>query len=95
MYVIVAAQTASGLIAPFGGMFAGWLLGGSTPSPLRRAWLKLQLARLDAEARREARTRKDRVGRSNLRVIEGGRHDSDSDDSEGGPSNRDGGRWLN
>lgn len=91
MYLIIAAQTPSGLIAPFGGMLAGWLFGGGTPSPLRRAWLKLRLAQLDAEARREARARRSRVGRSNLRVIEGGRHrDSDSGD----PSKRDG-RWLN
>lgn len=95
MYVIVAAQTASGLIAPFGGMFAGWLLGGSTPSPLRRAWLKLRLAQLDAEARREARVRKGRIGRSGLRVIKGGRRERDSDSgSESGSSKRDD-RWLN
>jgi membrane associated rhomboid family serine protease len=93
MYVIIAAQTPSGLIAPFGGMFAGWLLGGSSPSPLRRGWLKLRLAQLDAEARREARARKGRIGKSGLRVIEGGRQrDSDSDPGE--PSKRDG-RWLN
>ncbi|HEY8946895.1 MAG TPA: rhomboid family intramembrane serine protease [Polyangiaceae bacterium] len=92
LYVIIAAQTPSGLVAPFGGMLAGWLLGGSSPSPLRRAWLKLRLAQLDAEARREARARKGRIGKSGLRVIEGGRQrDSDSGEQ---PSKSDG-RWLN
>lgn len=92
LYVIIAIQPPSGLIAPFGGMLAGWLMGGSSPSPLRRAWLKLRLAQLDAEARREARTRKGRLGKSGLRVIDGGREDGS--DSGEAPSKRDGG-WLN
>lgn len=91
MYVIIAAQTPSGLVAPFGGMLAGWLLGGSSPSPLRRAWLKLRLAQLDAEARREAKVRKSRAGKSGLRVIEGGA----KGDSDAGPTNKRDGRWLN
>lgn len=93
LYVIIAAQTPSGLVAPFGGMLAGWLLGGSSPSPLRRAWLKFRLAQLDAEARREARVRKGRIGKSGLRVIKGGkRRDSDSGEEPSKPPN---GRWLN
>lgn len=90
--IIIAGLTPSGLIAPFGGMFAGWLLGGGTPSPLRRGWLKLRLAQLDAEARREARARKGRIGKSGLRVIEGGRQ-RDSDSGSEDPPDR--GRWLN
>lgn len=93
MYVIIAADTPSGLVAPFGGMFAGWLLGGGSPSPMRRAWLKLRLAQLDVEARREARVRKRRVGQSSLRVIEGGRR-RDPDEGADDPPGRSG-RWLN
>jgi len=92
MYLIAAAQTPSGLIAPFGGMIAGWLFGGGTPSPLRRGWLKLRLAMLDAEARREAEARRRRVKRSGLQVLPGGRRRRDSGtDGDSSPS----GRWLN
>ena len=77
-----------GLLAPFGGMLFGWLLGGGTPSPLRRAWLKLRLAQLDGEARRDGARRKARVNQSGLRVIPGGRA---GDDDDKGPD----GRWLN
>lgn len=93
LYVIIAVQTPSGLVAPFGGMFAGWLLGGSSPSPLRRAWLNLRLAQLDAEARREAKGRKTRVGSSGLRVIDGGRREDDSDPGE--DASKRNGDWLN
>jgi membrane associated rhomboid family serine protease len=90
--VLIAQVTApEGLIAPFGGMLAGWLFGSGSPSPLRRAWLKLRLAQLDAEARREADARKKRVQRSGLQVLEGGRNrDSDDDDPKKPP-----GGWLN
>lgn len=90
MYLIAQAMPAEGLIAPFGGMLAGWLLSGS-PSPLRRAWLKLRLAQLDAEARREADARKKRVARGGFEVIEGGK--SDGDDGRGGKGPNGG--WLN
>lgn len=95
MWLIAAAQTPSGLIAPFGGMLAGYLFGGSTPSPLRRAWLKLRLAQLDAEAQREAQERKRRIQRSGLQVLPGGRRrDDDPDDDDNGSSGSNG-RWLN
>ena len=87
--LIAADMPSSGLLAPFGGMFFGWLLGGSTPSPLRKAWLKLRLAQLDGEARREGTRRKARRNPGGLRVIPGGRADDDDDDK--GPD----GRWLN
>jgi membrane associated rhomboid family serine protease len=77
-----------GLLAPFGGMFFGWLLGGGTPSPLRKAWLKLRLAQLESEERRQGQRRKRRPNPSGLRVIPGGRAD---DDDDKGPD----GRWLN
>jgi len=93
MYVVIAAQGPSGLISPFGGMAAGWLFGGSTPSPFRRFWLKLRLAKLDVEARQEARERRRRASKAGLRVISGGRDDEDSDKD---PESRDrDGRWLN
>ncbi|HYP88963.1 MAG TPA: rhomboid family intramembrane serine protease, partial [Polyangiaceae bacterium] len=77
-----------GLLAPFGGMLFGWLLGGGTPSPLRKAWLKLRLAQLDREAKTDGRRRKARPNPGGLRVIPGGRTD---DDDDKGPD----GRWLN
>jgi len=89
MYLIALQQRLEGIISPFGGMFAGWLLGAGTPSPARKAWLKLQLARLDAEAKREARARRQRAKSGHLRVIEGGR--DEKSDTKRGPD----GRWLN
>jgi membrane associated rhomboid family serine protease len=90
MYVIAQARVPEGLISPFGGMLAGWLFGASGPSPLRRVWLKLRLAQLDAEARREADARKKRVARSGLQVLEGGRARDSDDDVKKPP-----GGWLN
>lgn len=89
--VIVRAQVPSGLVAPFGGMLAGWLFGSGSPSPLRKLWLKLRLAQLDAEAKREAQARRSRAKRSGLKVISGGR----GDDSEDEPKRGSDGRWLN
>jgi hypothetical protein len=77
----------SGLVAPFGGMFAGWLLGGGTPSPWRRVWLKLTLRRHEQELKRLAR--RQRVLRSGWRVVDGGRTDQESEDAEP-PSNDSG-----
>jgi membrane associated rhomboid family serine protease len=90
MYLLALQNHFEGMISPFGGMLAGWLLGGSTPSPARKAWLKLKLARLDAEAQREARAKRQRAKNSHLRVIEGGREEK-SGDGRRGPD----GRWLN
>jgi membrane associated rhomboid family serine protease len=95
MYLIAQAGGPEGQIAPFGGMLAGYLFGGGTPSPLRRAWLKLKLAQLDAEARREADARKKRVARGGFEVIEGGKSDRPDGERNGkGPKGPDGG-WLN
>lgn len=89
LYLIAGALPPEGLISPYGGMLCGWLLGGSTPSPLRKLWLKLRLAQLGKQAQREQRRPRPNPG--GLRVIPGGRSDDDSDDGESGP----GGRWLN
>jgi membrane associated rhomboid family serine protease len=76
----------SGLVAPFGGMFAGWLLGGGTPSPGRRAWLKLTLRRRERELLRLTEARRQRVLKSGWRVVDGGRAPEESDDREPPPS---------
>lgn len=89
LYLVAGARPHEGLIAPFGGMLCGWLLGGGTPSPLRKAWLKLRLAQLDQEARRDGERRKRRPNPAGLRAIPGGRSSDDDDDR--GPD----GRFLN
>jgi membrane associated rhomboid family serine protease len=93
MYLIAGAGGPDGLISPFGGMLAGFLFGGGSPSPVRRLWLKLKLAQLDAEARREADMRKQRIARGGFKVIEGGRSTEESDDSD--PRKGPDGGWLN
>jgi membrane associated rhomboid family serine protease len=87
--LVANAIGAEGAFSPFGGMIAGWLLGGSTPSPLRRAYLKLRLFQLDREASRGARAGAQRRKDANLRVIEGGRGKTPSRDDDGS-----GGRML-
>jgi membrane associated rhomboid family serine protease len=95
MYLIAQAGGPEGQIAPFGGMLAGYLFGGGSPSPMRRLWLKLKLAKLDAEARRESDARKKRVVRSGFEVIEGGKGEpTDGERNDGGKKGPDGG-WLN
>lgn len=89
---LAAAQNPEeGLLSPFFGTALGWLLGGGTPSPLRKGWLKLRLAQLegqDARAQRQNGPRKPRPNPGGLRVIPGGRSD---DEDDKGPD----GRWLN
>ena len=93
VYLIFREVPAEGVWALYGGCLAGWLLGASTPSPLRRYWLHFRLGRLDAEAEREAAQRKKRVVQSGLKVIAGGRTKADSDGPEKGRGAD--GRWLN
>jgi membrane associated rhomboid family serine protease len=86
MYLIVGAQAPAGHIAPFAGMGLGWLLGGGSPSPLRRFYLKVRLRQLEIEAQRDAVERKKRVKTSGLRVLEGGQGDkkrAGKDDDDG------------
>jgi hypothetical protein len=82
--LIASQQTPEGLISPFGGMIAGWWLGGGTPSPLRRLYLKYRYAQLDREAARERRQRAKRAQRAPFSVIEGGRRRRDDDEGNGG-----------
>jgi membrane associated rhomboid family serine protease len=91
--VVADASGPEGLLSPFGGMFAGWLLGGGTPSPLRRAYLKLKLAQLDREAARGSRSAAERRKDSPLRVIEGGRGRGPTD-GNGSGNGGSGGRML-
>lgn len=84
--VIAATPGPEGLLSPFGGILAGWLFGGGSPSPIRRAYLKLRLAQLDREARMPNNGRARRKKDSSLRVIEGGRGRAGTgrDDGPGG-----------
>jgi membrane associated rhomboid family serine protease len=86
--VAVGSMPYCGLLSPFGGMFFGWLLGGGTPSPLRKAWLKLRLGQLEREEKRQGARKRPRPNPGGLRVLPGGR---DDDDDDKGPD----GRWLN
>lgn len=88
--LIALSGSVEGLISPFGGMAAGWLLGGGTPSPLRKLYLQFRLAQIERETREGQRERRKRVKESGLRVIEGGKRDDDDSDDRG-PD----GKWLN
>lgn len=87
--LVAGSQAEEGLLSPFFGMLVGWAIGGGTPSPIRKAWLKLRLAQLEGQqAKRPSGPRKARPNPGGLRVIPGGRTD---DDDDKGPD----GRWLN
>ncbi len=93
LLVITLEMPPCGLIAPFGGMLAGWLFGGGTPSPARRFWLQLKLRSLEREAQRDRQARKKRVQRSGLKVIKGagngnGSGTRDDDDDDRGPDGK-------
>ena len=69
--VAAGAIGPSGAIAPFAGMLAGWWLGGSTPSPARRLWLRWRLQRLESETRTERAQRRVEAKRR-FEVLPGG-----------------------
>ncbi len=77
MLLIAGGKTPSGHIASFAGMGFGYLLGGGSPSPLRRALLKYKLANLERRVQSERRSRRRSASRSGLKVITGGRDESD------------------
>jgi membrane associated rhomboid family serine protease len=93
VYLIFREPPPEGIAGLLAGCLAGWLLGGGTPSPLRRYWLNFRVGRLDAEVLREVAQRKKRVERSQLKVIEGGRNQPDESGEAGGRGPD--GRWLN
>jgi membrane associated rhomboid family serine protease len=70
LYVLAAGKPPSGLISPFGGMFAGYLFGAGNPTPARRLLLKLRYVWIARRAEKYRGKRK--VAASHLRVIEGG-----------------------
>ena len=94
LYLIFHSTPTEGVPAMYAGALTGWLLGGDTPSPLRRYWLKYRMGRLDSEFANEAAQRKKRVERSRLKVIEGGRANPESK-AEGEKGRGPDGRWLN
>jgi len=94
VYLLFRTLPPEGIPGSLGGCLAGWLLGGGTPSPLRRYWLKFRIGRLDAEVAREAAQRKKRVERSRLKVIEGGLAKPEPP-AEGEKGRGPDGRWLN
>lgn len=77
MTVIAGGKSPSGHIAIFSGMTYGWLLGGGTPSPLRRLLLRYRLSSLEREAGAEKRAKTSRVKRSGLKVLPGGKSDDE------------------
>ena len=69
--VAAGAIGPSGAIAPFAGMLAGWLFGGSTPSPMRRFWLRWRLRRLEVEAIGDREKRR-AIAKRRFEVLPGG-----------------------
>lgn len=69
-YVLAMEQRHEGLVTPFGGMLAGLLFAEG--SPVRRAYLKWKLGRLQAKSASLSSTTRPRARPSHLQVIEGG-----------------------
>jgi hypothetical protein len=80
--LIYPAAMPEGVVAPFGGVATGLLLGGSPPL-VRRAWLRLRLAILRRRSGRLSaqewltpkQPRRARPGAPPLRVVSGGLED--------------------
>jgi membrane associated rhomboid family serine protease len=79
--ILVGDESIEGVVAPFGGVLTGLLMGG-TPSPLRAAYLSWKLASLkkqsgglSAAAMLEGRVVKRKGGAGGLRVVQGGLED--------------------
>lgn len=79
--IIYPAAIPEGVLAPFAGVAAGFLLGG-TPSPLRSVWLRLRLMTLRARSTHvrpedvvSPPPRRPRSGGPPLRVVPGGLDD--------------------
>jgi membrane associated rhomboid family serine protease len=75
LMLIAGVVPPSGQIALFAGMGLGYLLGGDTPSPMRKLYLRYRLAELEKEAERDRSARKRAVKRSGLQVLPGGKDD--------------------
>ncbi len=81
--LIAGSMPASGHIAQFAGLLLGYLLAGGNALFLRRWWIQLRLAQLQAGSRKELRKRKDRRKSSGLSVIDGGRSSGQSRSENG------------
>jgi membrane associated rhomboid family serine protease len=76
--VAAGAIGPSGAISPFAGMLAGWLFGGSTPSPARKLWLRWRLRRLESGAIAD-RARRRTTAKRRFEVLPGGLDKRDKD----------------
>jgi membrane associated rhomboid family serine protease len=83
--VIAQEPVPEGIVSPFASMLAGWMLADQ--SPLRRAFLRRKLRRLEAQVAGIERRKARRRNGPNLRVLPGGK----DDDGNGSPN---GGRML-
>lgn len=85
--LVAVQQAPEGLVAPFGGLLAGWLFGSGTPSPFRRLYLRLRYSQLQRAEKNAHLKRGRRLRKSSLSVIEGGRSKGakrdDDDDTPG------------
>lgn len=78
LQLITRQANPEGVFAPFAAMGAGYLFGGDS-SPMRRAYLKWKLARLQREVSdlTKKSNKKKKPKPSHLRVIDGGADDDD------------------
>jgi membrane associated rhomboid family serine protease len=76
--VAAGAIGPSGAISPFAGMLAGWMFGGSTPSPVRKLWLRWRLQRLESQATAD-RSKRRSAARRRFEVLPGGLDKRDKD----------------
>lgn len=81
LVAFAAGRITEGLLAPFVGAGVGYLLGGSTPSPVRRFFLRRKLAELEKPTKKPSA--------SHLRLVS----NDDDDDLPRKPSDKK--EWLN
>jgi hypothetical protein len=80
LYILANELRREGLVTPFGGMLAGYLLADG--SPLRRFYLQWRFRKLQAQSEslrgvRAAVVRDKKPNPAGLRVIKGGKTDKD------------------
>ena len=81
LVAFAAGRIHEGLLAPFVGVGVGYLLGGSTPSPIRRFFLRRKLADLEKKTEKKPSA-------SHLRLVS-------SNDEPDETKRKDGDKWLN
>lgn len=82
--LIAGGYVPEGLVSPFGAMLFGWLVGGGTPSPARKLYLRWKLKHLQHEAAHAKRPKPRRPRSGKFELIEGGKKDEKRDK-----------KWLN